>query len=67
MRYILIYVALISVFAVPAAATQYELKWDDGVHNGSYWSSGYKATTFAAPYDLEIIAIHGFRVWYNKR
>lgn len=63
MRRLLICIVFIGVFVIPALATQYELKWDDGVHNGSYWTSGYKATTFTAPYDLEIISMKIF--WYN--
>jgi hypothetical protein len=49
---------------VPVLAAQHELSWDDGVHSGYYWGpSYYNATTFTAPYDLEIVAFKIY--WYN--
>ncbi len=63
MTKLLTYIAMFYLFAAPAFATQYELAWDDGVHCGYYWGPGYyTATTFTAPYDLEMVA---FKVFWD--
>jgi hypothetical protein len=58
-----LYIALIGLLSIPAVAATHWLIWDDGDTTGFIQQPGYyTATTFTAPYDLEILA---YRVYWR--